>query len=248
MNGWDDHRLLLLDKAVEGERGVLVFEAPSLAEALVPGQFLNLEVPGRLLRRPMAPAVLGGRIVVFVRAHGAGTKALLKAPVGERLRALAPLGNAFPMPEGRAVLVSGGTGVGPLVFLARRLARQGVEVVHLHGARDAGEALYLPYLRASGAELRFFTEDGSLGEGGLPTDALPFVLRPGDTLYAVGPEPMMAAAARVARTLLLPAYVSLEAHMACGVGACLSCAVETKHGQRHVCVDGPIFPAEEVFL
>ena len=248
MTGWDDHRLRLVKKDVEGERGVLVFEAPELAEAMRPGQFLHLEAPGHLLRRPMAPAVFGGRVVVFSRARGAGTRALLAAPEGTVLRALGPLGNAFPEPEGRAVLVSGGTGIGPLLFLARALVKMGHEVVHLHGARDALEALYLPYLRASGAELRFFTEDGSLGEPGRPTDALPFVLRPGDTLYAVGPEPMMEAAARVAKTLALPAYVSLEAHMACGVGACLSCAVKTKKGQKHVCVDGPVFAAKDVFF
>ncbi len=248
MTAWDDHRLRLVAKEVRGDRGVLVFEAPGLAEALLPGQFLHLEAPGHLLRRPMAPAVLGGRVVVFLRVRGEGTRALLGAPEGAVLRALGPLGNAFPEPEGRAVLVSGGTGIGPLLFLARTLVKGGREVLHLHGARDAGEALYLPYLRASGAELRFFTEGGALGERGLPTDALPFVLRPGDTLYAVGPEPMMAAAARVARTLALPAFVSLEAPMACGVGACLSCAVQTKKRQKHVCVDGPIFPAEDVFF
>ena len=248
MTGWDDHRLRLVKKDVEGERGVLVLEAPELAEAMRPGQFLHLEAPGHLLRRPMAPAVFGGRVVVFLRARGAGTRALLAAPEGTVLRALGPLGNAFPEPEGRAVLVSGGTGIGPLLFLARALVKKGFDVLHLHGARDAGEALYLPYLRASGAELRFFTEDGSLGEPGRPTDALPFVLRPGDTLYAVGPEPMMEAATRVAKTLALPAYVSLEAHMACGVGACLSCAVQTNKGQKHICVDGPIFAAEDVFF
>ncbi len=248
MRAWDDHRLRLVDKEVRGERGLLVFDAPSLVEALSPGQFLNLEVPGRLLRRPMAPAVMGGRLLVFVRGRGPGTRGLLALPEGAVLRALGPLGNAFPEPRGRALLVSGGTGVGPLLFLARRLVAAGRETVLFHGARDASEGFLLPYLRATGAEVRFFTEDGSLGERGFPTEMLPFSLRPGDTVYAVGPEPLMRAAARAAATMALPAYVSLEAHMACGVGSCLSCRVELKSGPVHVCQDGPVFPAEEVFF
>jgi len=248
LTAWDDHRMVLLDREVRGERGVLVFEAPSLAEALRPGQFLNLEAPGRLLRRPMAPAVMAGKVLVFLRARGPGTRALLGLAPGAEIRALGPLGNGFPLPRGRAVLVSGGTGVGPLLFWARLLSSRGHEVLFLHGARDGSEGFLLPYLRASGARVRFFTEDGSLGELGLPTDRLSSVLRPGDTLYAVGPEPMMAAAARVAAKMGLPAYVSLEAHMACGVGSCLSCRVELKSGPAHVCRQGPVFPAEEVFF
>lgn len=248
MTAWDDHWMRLVSKEVHGERGVLVFEAPALAEALEPGQFLNLEAPGRFLRRPMAPAVIAGRVLVFVRARGAGTRALLGLPVGASLRALGPLGNAFPLAEGRAVLVSGGTGVGPMLFLARRLAALGREVVLFHGARDASEGFLLPFLRRSAAEVRFFTEDASLGERGFPTDLLPFALRPGDTVYAVGPEPLMEKAARAARAMALPAYVSLEAPMACGVGSCLSCRVELRSGPVHVCKQGPVFPAEEVFF
>ncbi len=246
MRPWDDHRLVLIEREVKGDRGVIVFDAPTIAPLLWPGQFINLKVPGLLLRRPMAPAVLSSRLLLFVRGRGEGTQHLLTLSPGTVLRALAPLGNGFPLPEGRAVLVSGGTGAGPLLHLARFLVKRGHEVVLLHGAKDRSEAFFAPYLRASGASVRFFTEDGSWGERGYPTDALPFVLRPGDTLFAVGPEAMMQKAAGVARTMALPAYVSLEAHMACGVGSCLSCAVPTAKGQRHVCTDGPVFPAEEV--
>ncbi len=245
---WNDHAARLVHKTVRGAKGVLTFEAPTLAPHLEPGQFVNLEVPGHVLRRPMAPASGGGRTFeVVMTARREGTRDLLNLPLGAEVRVLGPLGNTFPPPTGRAVLISGGSGAGPLAYLANRLAATGHEVVVLHGARDASEAHLVPLFAREGARVHYFSEDGSYGEAGLPTQALPELLAAGPaTVYAVGPEGLMRAAARLAAEHGAPCYVSLEAHMACGVGACLSCVHPTTRGTVHLCVDGPIFNAEEV--
>ena len=126
---------------------------------------------------------------------------------------------------------------------------EGVKGPHLFppGQRGLG-ALFRDRERAGGGgDLERLFKRFTLDERGLPTDRLPSVLRPGDTLYAVGPEPMMAAA-RAAEATGLPAYVSLEAAMACGVESCLSCRVELKRGPVHICKRGSVFPVGEVFF
>ncbi len=243
---WNDHRVRLVDHEVQRDRGVLSFFAPSLTARLLPGQFVNLQLPHHVLRRPMAAA--GGDAEYFrivVHASGEGSRALLALAPGSELSALGPLGNTFPLTSGSAVLLSGGSGAGPLLFLAGVLAGRGQSVQVLHGAKDHSEAFLIPYFERSGAALRYFSEDGSLGEAGLPTQTLAGI-GANTTVYAVGPRDMMKVAAGVCRSLSIRCYVSLEAHMACGVGACLSCIAETTLGQKHVCSDGPIFEATEV--
>lgn len=243
---WSDHRVRLVDHEVQRDRGVLSFFAPSLAARLLPGQFVNLRLPHHVLRRPMAAA--GGdaeHFRIVVHASGEGSRALLALAPGSELSALGPLGNTFPLTSGPAVLLSGGSGAGPLLFLAEVLTGRGQSVRVLHGAKNHSEGFLIPYFEHNGALVRYFSEDGSLGETGLPTRALAGI-GANITVYAVGPRGMMKAAAGVCQSLGIRCYVSLEAHMACGVGACLSCVTETTLGKRHVCSNGPVFEAAEV--
>jgi dihydroorotate dehydrogenase electron transfer subunit len=250
---WNDHRAVLVWSDVRGSKGRLRYRAPTLASSLLPGQFLGFRVPGHVLRRPMAAAWASGEeFEIVVTARGEATLEMLQAPLGSVWDVLGPLGLPVPAPAGPAVVVSGGSGSGPCLFLAASLARRGTRVVALHGARDGSESFVLDLYREVGADATYHSEDGSLGTRGFPTDALPGILATDRdaTVYAVGPRGLMVAATRVALEHGVPCWVSLEEHMACGVGACLSCVarVDDGNGERqvHVCVDGPVFRGDQV--
>lgn len=250
---WTDHRAELVWKRVEGAKGRLRYRSPWLARALRPGQFVGVRVPGHVLRRPMAAAWTGGEeLEIILTARAEGTRAILEAPLGSVWELLGPLGRGFPLPDGPAVVVSGGSGSGPCVFLAGELVGAGRPVLALHGARDASEAFVLERYAELGVEAAYFSEDGSLGSRGFPTDGLPPALAryPDASVFAVGPDGLMVAATRAARERGRPCWVSLEELMACGVGACLSCVARVREGgaerQVHVCVDGPVFEGRAV--
>ncbi|ADR36422.1 Dihydroorotate dehydrogenase, electron transfer subunit, iron-sulfur cluster binding domain [Oceanithermus profundus DSM 14977] len=247
---WDDHAVTIVASESLGPHQRLVLAMPTLEARFGPGQFLNLSVPGHVLRRPLAPSRHeGGEVELIVTPFGPGTRDLVALPVGTRLQALAPLGNSFPIPADEAALVGAGAGAAPLAFLAETLLRAGRRVHVFHGAvsnedRPLVQAVY----ERLGLEVRYFSEDGSLGRRGYPTEGLAELLAGGAeaTVYSVGPFALMRAAARLAIEHGRPGYVSLDVHMACGVGACLSCAVQTTAGQKHACVDGPVFEVREV--
>lgn len=250
---WTDHRAELVWKQVEGVKGRLRFRAPALARALRPGQFVGVRVPGHVLRRPMAAAwAEGDELEIILTARAEGTRAILDAPVGSTWDLLGPLGRGFPEPAGAAVVVSGGSGSGPCVFLAGELARAGRPALALHGARDGSEAFVLDRYAELGVEAAYFSEDGALGTRGFPTDGLAGALErfPDAQVFAVGPHGLMVAATRIALERDRPCWVSLEELMACGVGACLSCVARLKdpgvERQVHVCVDGPVFEGSTV--
>ncbi len=247
---WDDYPVEIIDSHSLGPHQRIVLSFADSGLRFKPGQFLNLSVPGHLLRRPLAPAGQhGSEIELIVTPFGPGTHKLVRLKPGSRLRALAPLGNSFPVAPGDAVLIGAGAGAAPLAFLAARLLAYGRNVTVLHGAPSNEDAELVRALYGGlEVQLEYFSEDGSLGRTGLPTAALHELLASGAevTVYSVGPYALMKAAAAVALAWRRPAFVSLDAHMACGVGACLSCAVMTKSGQKHACKDGPVFAAEEV--
>ncbi len=247
---WDDHQVSLVASEPLGPHQRLLLEAPGLAGRFFPGQFLNLSVPGHLLRRPLAVASQSeSTIELIVTPFGPGTRKLTGLPAGTPLRALGPLGNGFPEPIGDLALVTAGAGVAALLMLAKNALRTGKRVHVFHGApgNEDFELVAATYGRL-GLEVDYYSEDGSHGRRGLPTDGLRGLLENGTdvTVYSVGPHPLMRAAALLALEYGRPGYVSLDVHMACGVGACLSCAVLTKSGQKHACVDGPVFAAGEV--
>ena len=247
---WDDHHVRLIENAALGPHRRLRLEAPGLAGRLLPGQFVNLSVPGHLLRRPLAVAWQDEKTIeLIVTPFGPGTRKLASLPAGTRLMALGPLGNGFPEPAGDLAIVSAGAGVAALLLLARNALEQGRRVHVFHGAASSEDAeLMAATYQRIGLKASYFSEDGALGRRGLPTDGLRELLESGAavTIYSVGPYSMMRGAALLALEYGQPGYVSLDVHMACGVGSCRSCAVLTEEGQKYACVDGPVFAAGEV--
>lgn len=227
----------------------LVVEDPA-GRPVQPGQFhmLKTEVPEPLLPRPLSiHDVAAGTLSFLYEVKGAGTRALADLEPGGRVRITGPLGRGFDVADlqGRILLVAGGIGIAPFRYLARALAAAGRDRVTL-----AAGFRSLPFGIADFdgmlADVRIATEDGSAGvKGRVPVLFSP---RDFDVVVACGPVPMMRAVQHACRDAGTRAVLSMEARMACGIGACLGCTTPTTTGMRRVCTDGPVFPAEEVIL
>ena len=240
-----------------GEYRILELEAPAVAAAVRPGQFVHLHLPrreGAVLRRPFSVFKAGARsLSVLYKRVGRETTAMTRLTPGDEVSLIGPLGNGFPLDGGGfPLLVAGGYGVAPLYLLAQRLAVQGVLCV---GAAAAADVLCVAEFERIGWRALVTTEDGSLGRRGLVTDALDEWLRgaapPAPEFYACGPDGMLRAVAARAAALGARAWLSLDRHMGCGVGACLAC-VQRIRGEdgaprwARVCREGPVFEAREV--
>lgn len=230
---------------------------PARPFAAEPGQFVMVKASDGidpLLRRPFSiHRLLGGpsgEFEVLFRAVGAGTRLLARAHVGDRLDVLAPLGRGFRLDARRPLLVGGGIGVAPLLFLAEAFLGQGTRPHLLLGGRRDRDILCHDDFGCLAVPCQTATEDGSLGEPGLVTKLLEREIGAGTEglgVYACGPMPMLAAVARTCAAAGVPCQVSLEAHMACGVGACLGCVVPgVREPYLRVCKEGPVFDAAEV--
>lgn len=242
---------------------LMVLREPSVAGRARPGQFVMLRVasgPDPLLRRPFSVC---GRIGddafgLLYRVVGRGTALMAERRVGERMQLLGPLGNGFPEePSSRpSVLAGGGVGVAPLLFLAQELLLKERPLSFLAGF-PGREALLLPrdVLRLD-LEAEIATDDGTLGHAGPVTDLLASRLaavagpEEAPEVFACGPAAMLERVAALARAAGAPCLVSLEAAMACGLGACLGCTVPeaSREGRSYlrVCTEGPVVPAEAV--
>jgi dihydroorotate dehydrogenase electron transfer subunit len=219
---------------------VLAFEAPEVAAAALPGQFVNLLLrPGPLLRRPFSVyRAAGGRVEVVLRAVGAGTAELLGLEAGDKVSLLGPLGQGFDFDRRwRSVaLVSGGLGVAPMPITAAAAHRAGLEVSWVHGARSAAELCS----EWEGDRVIWATDDGSQGFAGSAVAAVPDGV---DAVLACGPNPMLAAVAE----RWPDAQVAVETYMGCGTGVCLGCAVPKRSGgYDRACSEGPVYRAADV--
>lgn len=188
---------------------------------------------------------------ILVKPVGDGTRLLAEMQPGDELVVFGPLGKGYQFDESqrRPVLVAGGVGVAPLLFLARELAASGKRPLFLYGARTEDD-LPLADEIAEVADLLVTTENGSVGEQGLVTQPLRRALAesPDSIVYSCGPDGMLHAVADVAAAADVPCQVALEAPMACGMGTCKGCAVMTTNGSyEYVCYDGPVFEADRIF-
>ena len=209
-----------------------------------PGQFVNVQIPEKFLRRPISVCDWDGESLTLVyRVVGGGTAALREMRPGETLDLLAGLGNGYNL--GRAgnkpLLIGGGAGIAPLYGLCRRLIALGAEPTVVLGYRSAADAYLLKEFKALGTEPLVTTDDGSLGIRGNVTALLPGLEY--SFFYTCGPEPMYRAMHKV---LQGPGEYSFEARMGCGFGACMGCSVETLTGTKRVCRDGPVLESGEV--
>ncbi|MGE0082823.1 MAG: dihydroorotate dehydrogenase electron transfer subunit [Desulfococcaceae bacterium] len=238
--------------------------ASSVYAEAKPGQFVMIRpcdqiVP--LLRRPFSIHRLietdkgTGGFEILYRVVGEGTEKLSMCRKGERLDILGPLGNSFRIPENARgfFIVAGGIGVAPMYFLTDYLRRKGIDLSECRvfiGGRSKDDLLCMNDFFSSGVHtVHIATDDGSAGNRELVTGPLERALqkiRP-DMIYACGPIPMLKAVAEISEKNSLPCQVSVETMMACGMGACLGCAVRKKDDSKkylHACTDGPVFDAE----
>mgnify|MGYP002619783332 CR=1 FL=1 len=233
---------------------ILDLHCPSPIPIMEPGQFAEVLIPNNnevFLRRPFSihdVDVHNNSISLFIKIVGKGTQSLSHLKEGDKLNLVYPLGNGFGFPEhNKVLLVGGGCGVAPLLFLAHRLFDSGYTPDILIGARTADEIHETEKYQAYG-NLHLITEDGSVGEKGLVTHHSIFKQLdfPYKTVFACGPEGMLKAVNNATKGYETEVYVSLENTMACGIGACLCCVVQTTTGHRCVCTDGPVFNTKEL--
>ena len=207
-----------------------------------PGQFINLRLSGRFLRRPISVYDWEpGKVTIIYKAVGHGTEQLSNIKAGETLDALTGLGNGYDLSKAgeRPLLLGGGVGVPPLYLLAKRLRAEGKAVTAVLGFNTKGEVFAEEEFRALGCEVTVTTADGSYGVKGFVTDALSEEY---SFFYTCGPEPMLKAVYRKTAG----GQFSFEARMGCGFGACMGCTCRTKYGNKRICKDGPVLMREEV--
>lgn len=211
-----------------------------------PGQFVEIALPGKFLRRPISVNDWGENALTLIyKVVGHGTEQMALFPAGTQLDLLTGLGNGYDTtPSGDTpVLVGGGVGVPPLYGLCKALLSQGKHPAVVLGFNKAEEIFLAEEFRALGVQVHIATADGSVGTRDFVTDVLKAL--PYSYFYACGPLPMFKAMEAVVST---PGQYSMEERMGCGFGACMGCSIQTKNGAKRVCKDGPVFPREEVFF
>lgn len=233
----------------------ITLDAPAMAKAIKPGQFIHMQLPGyeaHILRRPFSvyrahPA--DGSIEVIYQVVGEGTRFMTGLEAGQTCSIIGAMGHGWEAVDGKALLVGGGVGAAPLFLFAEELAAANHPFDVVLGAQtEAMLVTRADYAAILGREPILATDDGSCGHAGFCTEPVREALASGDyaAVYCCGPEPLMRAVAGIAEDAGVACWVSMEKRMACGVGACLSCVVETVAGKKRSCVDGPVFNAKDV--
>lgn len=258
MSAYQQKAIISRIEKLAGDIYRFTLKAPDIAAEASPGQFIMVrtgEGMDPLLRRPFSvhQVLEGGLVQILFKAIGKGTRALAEMEAGRKLDVLGPVGRGFTITGAlHHYLVGGGIGIAPLLFHASRLFEKSESsaVKVFLGARKKDEIAPLADdFEAMGLEVQIATEDGSLGNQGLVTDLLaPLQTLNQTTVYTCGPHPMLRAVVGICRDKDWGCQVSLETIMACGLAACLGCAVlrGDMNGYDHVCKDGPVFNADEV--
>jgi len=249
-------------------------EAPNIACSVLPGQFITVRCGDFTLRRPLSVhQVSSQEIALLFKVAGKGTLWLSQRQTSDRIDTLGPLGKGFSIEPGarNLLLVAGGIGIAPLVFLMRHASSQH-QITLIHGASTAAQ-LY-PFFSGGkkrsnlsplpkGVQFIPVTEDGSMGKKGMATDILPDFLDWADQVYTCGPVDMYKAmdltlnpspskgeekgeGEQQSNLKLRKCQVSLEVRMGCGFGACYGCTINTKKGLKQVCRDGPVFELDDI--
>jgi dihydroorotate dehydrogenase electron transfer subunit len=246
----------------------LVVRAPQIASQVQPGQFVHVQIPPlreALLRRPFSVfQATAETLSILYKTVGKGTETLSRMQPEQKLSMIGPLGNGFTVPSPgaeRPLLVAGGYGMAAMYVLAERSPQKGIVFV---GGRARRDILCEEEFRALGWDVRATTEDGSYGERGLVTQPLIAELKSSATirgkhttesqarckLFACGPTPMLKAVAKLAVEFNIPAELSMDEHMCCGVGVCLTCVIPIKTDggwdYQRTCTEGPVFDSRQV--
>ena len=237
----------------------LVLKAPDAAKSALPGQFVMLRVSENLdplLARPLGISSVIAKISVeiYYRVAGRGTMLLTRMEPGHTLLMQGPLGNGFLLPDKSMmpILVIGGSGFPPLLFLSDRTRSRQRIFIGSRNSVSMPPAGVIKRFREKAEKIHIATEDGSQGKRGLVTGALVEYLSSLEkdakaVIYACGPRPMLAAVSKIAADASIPCYVTMEERMACGLGACMGCSVAVKAGgYKRVCKEGPVFDSREI--
>lgn len=211
-----------------------------------PGQFVNIEIEGMYLRRPISICDWDEQsIIIIYKVVGRGTKAMSQMEIGAQLDLLTGLGNGFDadIECEKPLLVGGGVGVPPLYRLAKELLKRGRKVSVVLGFNTASEVFYAEEFAALGADVYVSTVDGSQGVKGFVTDAIKEKAIDFDFFYSCGPLPMLKALCGCCE---VSGELSFEERMGCGFGACMGCSCKTLTGNKRICKDGPVMKREEI--
>ena len=243
---------------VSADAYLLRLEAPEIALAARPGQFVMARCGGAtVLPRPFSVHRVGqNSISLLFSVVGTGTRRLADLRRGDSVGIFGPLGNGFTVPDNarNLLLVAGGMGIAPLIFLAETAACEGKKVTIIQGARSKSGLMPVSFTPGSyekgigpgAVHVVNVTEDGSEGQHGLATDFIAAYAGEADAVYACGPLPMYRALASACEPFRLPVQVSLEIVMGCGTGVCYGCTIRTAQGLKQVCKDGPVFDVTAV--
>jgi dihydroorotate dehydrogenase electron transfer subunit len=245
---------VLINKKLNDQNTVLVLQPEDKLPEINAGQFVEVLVensPSTFLRRPFSIHNVDyqeNTISLFIKVAGIGSEKLTQTKVGESLNLIFPLGNGFSIPnEGITLLIGGGCGIAPLLYLAKCLSENGVEPYIILGGKTENDIFEVHEYSKYGTVL-ITTDNGTLGEKGFVTthsifhdNEIKF-----DKIYTCGPDIMMKAVAKMAKLKGIDCEVSLENTMACGIGACLCCVTETIEGNKCVCIEGPVFNVNDL--
>ena len=238
-----------------GKQAVLLrLTADEPLPEMLPGQFVEVRVdntPSVLLRRPISIHYYKketNELGLLVQLVGDGTRWMASLKAGDTVNIVLPLGNGFTLPSDasvRPLLIGGGVGVAPLLYLGMKLKEMGIAPTFLLGSRTENELMQVSEFEKVGT-VYITTENGAVGEQGYVTQHSVLTREQFGQVYTCGPKPMMVAVARWAKSAGVSCEVSLENKMACGVGACLCCVEDTKDGHVCVCNEGPVFSIDKL--
>lgn len=210
------------------------------------GQFVQVSVPGKFLRRPISVSdIEGGALILVYKVIGQGTEVMSHMRQGDKVSLITGLGNGFDVAatKKKAMIIGGSVGVAPMMLLAKELLLRGCELEVALGFADAGTVFYAEEFERLGADVAVSTMDGSFGVKGVVTEAMSQLPDDYDYFYACGPKVMMKV---LCETLTRPGEISMEERMGCGTGICYGCTCMTASGPKRVCADGPVFKKEDI--
>jgi len=253
---------ILNNRQIHGKYYQLCLKCENGFEKAMPGQFVMIRLTDNyspMLRRPFSIHNVFQNengdccFELLYKVVGQGTLLLSECLENQWLDILGPIGNGFRIKESlsSALLISGGIGIAPMLFLAKFLLKNRIKCHLINGGRTEKDILCTERFQSKGIDVSIYTDDGSFGVQGFVTDDLETMIdsKVPDILYACGPQPMLAKVSEIATKKKVSCQISLESHMACGMGACLGCAVPSENGQKsyyHVCADGPVFSSDRV--
>ncbi len=249
--------IVLRNRKLTDTLWLMTLKAAELAKEVAPGQFVHMEMPtlqANILRRPFSiydTSADEGTVDILYQVVGTGTADMTKWQPGYLTNMIGPIGREWEAPEDASsiLLVGGGVGAAPLFMLCKQLIEDGLDVDVILGAASQESLVCLErYQNVCGSSLSCSTDDGSFGRKGFATVLAEEAIsqKKYDFVAACGPEPLMRAVSQISLSQGIPTQISMERRMACGIGACLSCVVDTKQGKKRACVDGPIFDAEVI--